>query len=77
MSPIEALRLRVGAVLVVAAVPLSTLALVALVEALVAIPAIAVGDAAVRPTEAVAAVAVCRLAARLYRLNAADAASGW
>ena len=43
--------------------------IVALVEALVAVPAVAVGATAVRPTEAVAAVAACRLAARLYRLD--------
>ena len=72
MSLREALWVRVGAVLVVAAVPLSTLAVVGLVEALVAVPSVAVGGTAVRPTEAVAAVAVWRLATRLYRLNAVE-----
>lgn len=65
----EALYVRVGAVLLAAAVPLATLAVVALVEALVAVPSVSVGETVVRPTEAVAAVAVCQLAARLYRLN--------
>ena len=74
MSLLEALYVRVGAVLVAAAVPLSTLAVVALVEALVAVPAVRMGGTALRPTEAVAAVAVCQLAVRLYRLNAADLA---
>ena len=68
----EALRVRVGAVLVAAAVPLSTLAVVGLAEALVAVPSVAVGGTAVRPTEAVAAIAVWRLATRLYRLNAVE-----
>ena len=72
MSLREALRVRVGAVLVAAAVPLSTLAVVGLAEALVAVPSVAVGGTAVRPTEAVAAVAVWRLATRLYRLNAGE-----
>ena len=76
MSLREALRVRVGAVLVAAAVPLSTLAVVGLVEALVAIPSVAVAGAAVRPTEAVAAVAVWRLASQLYRLNAVEGGSG-
>ena len=66
----EALYVRLGAVLVAAAVPLATIAVVALVEAFVAVPAVAVGGTAVRPTEAVAGVAAWRLAARLYRLNA-------
>lgn len=70
MSLLEALYLRVGAVLLAAAVPLSTLAVVALVEALVSVPAVRFGGTSVRPTEAVAAVAVCQLALRLYRLNA-------
>lgn len=69
MSLLDALLVRVGAVLVAAAVPLSTLAVVAVVEALVGVPAVQVGGSAVRPTEAVAAVAVCQLALRLYRLN--------
>ena len=68
----EALRVRVGAVLVAAAVPLSTLAVVGLAEALVAVPSVAVGGTAVRPTEAIAAIAVWRLATRLYRLNAVE-----
>ena len=68
----EALRVRVGAVLVAAAVPLSTLAVVGLAEALVAVPSVVVAGTAVRPTEAVAAVAVWRLASRLYRLNAVE-----
>ena len=72
MSLREALRVRVGAVLVAAAVPLSTLAVVGLAEALVAVPSVAVGGTAVRPTEAVAAIAVWRLATRLYRLNAVE-----
>ena len=72
----EALLARVGAVLVAAAVPLSTLAVVGLVEALVAVPSVAVAGTAVRPTEAVAAVAVWRLASRLYRLNAVEGSSG-
>ena len=72
MSLREALRVRVGAVLVAAAVPLSTLAVVGLVEALVTVPSVAVGGTAVRPTEAVAAVAVWRLVIRLYRLNAVE-----
>jgi len=38
----------------------------------VAVPSVAVGGTAVRPTEAVAAVAVWRLATRLYRLNAVE-----
>ena len=76
MSLREALRVRVGAVLVAAAVPLSTLAVVGLVEALVAVPSIAVAGTVVRPTEAVAAVAVWRLASRLYRLNAVEGGSG-
>jgi len=76
MSLREALRVRVGAVLVAAAVPLSTLAVVGLAEALVAVPSVAVGGTAVRPTEAVAAVAVWRLASRLYRLNAVEGGSG-
>ena len=67
---------RVGAVLVAAAVPLSTLAVVGLVEALVTVPSVAVAGTAVRPTEAVAAVAVWRLASRLYRLNAVEGGSG-
>ena len=66
----EAMYVRVGAVLVAAAVPVATIAVVALVEAVVPVPAVAVGGTAVRPTELVAAVAVWRLAARLYRLNA-------
>ena len=66
----EALYVRLGAVLVAAAVPLATIAVVALVEAVVAVPAVAVGGTTVRPTEAVAAVAAWRLAARLYQLNA-------
>ena len=61
--------------LVAAAVPLSTLAVVGLVEALVTVPSIAVAGTAVRPTEAVAAVAVWRLASRLYRLNAVEGGS--
>ena len=65
----DALYVRLGAVLVAAAVPVATIAVVALVEAVVAVPAVAVGGTAVRPTEFVAAVAVWRLAARLYRLN--------
>jgi hypothetical protein len=68
----EAMYVRVGAVLVAAAVPLSTLAVVGLAEALVAVPSVAVGGTAVRPTEAVAAIAVWRLATRLYRLNAVE-----
>ena len=76
MSLREALRVRVGAVLVAAAVPLSTLVVVGLVEALVAVPSIAVAGTVVRPTEAVAAVAVWRLASRLYRLNAVEGGSG-
>lgn len=72
MSLREALLARVGAVLLAVAVPLSTLAVVALVEALVAVPVLEVGETAVRPTEVVAAVAVCRLAVRLYRLNVGD-----
>ena len=68
----EALWVRVGAVLVAAAVPLSTLAVVGLAEALVAVPSVAVGGTAVRPTEAVAAIAVWRLATRLNRLNAVE-----
>ena len=72
MRLLDALLVRVGAVLLAAAVPLSTLAVVALVEALVAVPAVQYGGAAVRPTEAVAAVAVGQLAVRLYRLNAAE-----
>jgi hypothetical protein len=72
MSLREALRVRVGAVLVAAAIPLSTLAVVGLAEALVAVPSVAVGGTAVRPTEAVAAIAVWRLATRLYRLNAVE-----
>jgi hypothetical protein len=68
----EALLARVGAVLVAAAVPLSTLAVVGLAEALVAVPSVAVGGTAVQLTEAVAAVAVWRLATRLYRLNAVE-----
>ena len=75
MSLREALWVRVGAVLVAAAVPLSTLTVVGLVEALVAVPSVAVGGTTVRPTEAVAAVAVWRLATRLYRLNAVENAS--
>ena len=76
MSLRKALRVRVGSVLVAAAVPLSTLAVVGLVEALVAVPSIAVAGTVVRPTEAVAAVAVWRLASRLYRLNAVEGGSG-
>ena len=76
MSVWEALRVRVGSVLVAAAVPLSTLAVVGLAEALVAVPSVAVAGTAVRPTEAVAAVAVWRLAIRLYRLNAVEGGSG-
>ena len=57
MSLREALRVRVGAVLV-------------------AVPSIAVAGTVVRPTEAVAAVAVWRLASRLYRLNAVEGGSG-
>jgi hypothetical protein len=70
MTLLEALYVRVGAVLAAAAVPLATIAVVAVVDAAVAVPAVAVGGTSVRPTEAVAAVAVWRLAARLYRLNA-------
>lgn len=73
MSLREALLVRVGAVLVAAAIPLSTLAVVAAVQALVAVPTVQVGGTAMRPTEAVAAVAVCQLAVRLYRLNARQA----
>jgi hypothetical protein len=69
MTLAEALYVRVGAVLLAAAVPLSTLAVVAAVEAFVAVPALAVGETTVRPTEVVAVVAVYQLAARLYRLN--------
>lgn len=69
MSLLDALLVRVGAVLLAAAVPLSTLVVVAVVQALVAVPAVQVGGAALRPTEAVAAVAVGQLAVRLYRLN--------
>ncbi len=69
----EALYVRVGAVVLAAAVPLATIAVVALVETLVAVPAVAVGGTTVRATEAVAAVAVWRLVARLYRLNEAPA----
>lgn len=69
MTLTEALYVRIGAVLLAAVVPLSTLVIVAAVEALVVVPALEVGETAVRPTEAVAAVAVCQLAARLYRLN--------
>ena len=76
MSFREALRVRIGAVLVATAVPLSTLAVVGLAEALVAVPSVAVGGTAVRPTEAVAAVAVWRLTSRLYRLNAVEGGSG-
>ncbi|PSP80993.1 hypothetical protein BRC88_04345 [Halobacteriales archaeon QS_4_69_225] len=76
MSLREALLARVGAVLVAAAVPLSTLAVVGLVEALVTVPSVAVAGTAVRPTEAVAAAAVWRLASRLYRLNAVEGGSG-
>ena len=72
----EALLARVGAVLVAAAVPLSTLAVVGLVEALVTVPSVAVAGTAVRPTEAVAAAAVWRLTSRLYRLNAVEGGSG-
>lgn len=71
MSVRDALYVRIGAVLVAAAVPVATLAVVAVVEALVAVPPVQAGETAVRPTEAVAAVAVCQLAARLYRLNVA------
>lgn len=67
----EALYVRLGAVALSAAVPLATLLVVAVVDALVAVPAVAVGGTTVRATEAVAAVAVWRLAVRLYRLNAA------
>ena len=74
MSLLDALLVRVGAVLLAAAVPLSTLAVVALVEALVAVPTVRYGGAAMRPTEFVAAMAVCQLAARLYRLNATEMA---
>lgn len=74
MSLLDALLVRVGAVLLAAAVPLSTLAIVALVEALVVVPAVQYGSAAMRPTDAVAAVAVGQLAVRLYRLNATDMA---
>ncbi|WP_336136592.1 hypothetical protein [Natronomonas amylolytica] len=74
MTLAEALYVRVGAVLLAAAVPLSTLVVVAAVEALVAVPAIAVGETTVRPTEVVAVVAVYQLAARLYRLNVGDPA---
>lgn len=52
-----------------AAVPLATLAVVAVVQALVAVPSVQGGGAAIRPTEAVVAVAVCQLAVRLYWLN--------
>ena len=76
MSLWEALLARVGSVLVAAAVPLSTLAVVGFVEALVAVLSVAVAGTAVRPTEAVAAVAVWRLASRLYRLNAVEGGSG-
>lgn len=69
MTLLEALYVRVGAVLLAAAVPVATLAVVALVEMLAPVPAVALGEAALRPTEAVAAVAVCQLAVRLYRLN--------
>ncbi|MEF8807263.1 hypothetical protein [Natronomonas sp.] len=69
MTLAEALYVRVGAVLLAAAVPLSTLAVVAAVEALVAVPVLEIGETAVRPTEVVAVVAVYQLAARLYRLN--------
>jgi hypothetical protein len=72
MTLAEALYVRVGAVLLAAAVPLSTLAVVAVVEALVAVPALAVGGTAVRPTDVVAVVAVYQLAVRLYQLNVAD-----
>ncbi|MFT4883158.1 MAG: hypothetical protein ACI8U4_000658 [Natronomonas sp.] len=72
MTLAEALYVRVGAVLLAAAVPLSTLAVVAAVEALVAVPALAVGGTAVRPTDVVAVVAVYQLAVRLYQLNVAD-----
>jgi Ni,Fe-hydrogenase III small subunit len=70
MSLLDALVVRVGAVLLAAAVPVSTLAVVAAVEAFVAVPVVQVGGAAFRPTEIVAAAAVCQLAVRLYRLNA-------
>ena len=43
---------------------------------LVAVPSVAVAGTAVRPTEAVAAVAIWRLASRLYRLNAVEGGSG-
>lgn len=69
MTLLEALYVRIGAVLLAAAVPVATLAVVALVEMLAPAPAVSVGGAAVRPTDAVAAVAVCQLAVRLYRLN--------
>lgn len=65
----EALYVRIGAVLLVATVPVATLAVVALVEVLAPVPAVSTGGASVRPTEAVAAVAVCQLAVRLYGLN--------
>jgi hypothetical protein len=74
MTLAEALYVRVGAVLLAAAVPLSTLAVVAAVEALVAVPTLAVGETAVRPTEVVAVVAVYQLAVRLYRINVGDPA---
>lgn len=76
MTLLEALYVRIGGVLLVAAVPVATLAVVALVEMLAPVPAISVGGTAVRPTEAVAAVAVCRLAARLYGLNVRNLATG-
>ena len=75
MSLLEALLAWVGSVLVAAAVPLSTPAVVGLAEALVAVPSVAIAGTAVRPTEAVAAVAVWRLASRLYRLNAVEGGS--
>jgi hypothetical protein len=76
MTLAEALYVRVGAVLLAAAVPLSTLLVVAAVEALVAVPTLAVGETAVRPTEVVAVAAVYRLAVRLYRLNVGDPTEG-
>lgn len=69
MSLLDALAVRVGAVLVAAAVPVSTLAVLAAVEAFVAVPVVQVGSVALRPTEVVAAAAICQLAVRLYRLN--------
>ena len=66
-----ATALRVVRVLAESAVAVTTLALLALVEALAGTPTVQVAGAAIPLTEAVAACVVVALARRLYALNLA------